>query len=539
MTTAPSVPPAPVRTPGVPVDLVDVTWQRIQVQLRLSPSSQAAILAPALRLRDDSSAAMVAPAGVDSDADAVVVRFNVMQGPDQRPLRAGRWSLVGAGGEPVRFGSRDRSRGLPGATFPLAAGELRYVPTLDQEGAFALLASVSADSPGVAGRADRVAVTTRAIRRRARSGLFRLLLRVARTVGGRNGRRILFTSNSRPSIGGNLEYVRDRMVERGLGASYELGELFKPGIAARRSIRDRLRMPWLLARADVVFVDDYHPVVYGLRDPAVRIVQLWHAFGAFKTFDYSRVGKPGAPSPFSLDHKNYSLVTVGSPEDVPFYAEAFGVPEARVAATGIPRMDAFVARAAEPGIRDAALARFPEAGGRTTILFAPTFRGFGGRTASYPLDALDYAALHALCMEKNAVFIVRLHPHVRERLPIPDRFRDRLLEDRPLSTDTPDLLYGADLLVTDYSSILFEYAALGRPMLFYAFDLDDYRETRDFYVEYESFVPGRIARTFPELLDAIRRDDYERDKVPPFAARYLALVDGRSADRIIDLALRP
>ena len=71
-------------------------------------------------------------------------------------------------------------------------------------------------------------------------------------------------------------------------------------------------------------------------------------------------------------------------------------------------------------------------------------------------------------------------------------------------------------------------------MLFFAYDLDEYIATRDFYVPFETFVPGRIVRTFPELLDAIRRDDYQVDKVAAFAARHFAHHDSGSTDRVID-----
>jgi CDP-ribitol ribitolphosphotransferase len=99
-----------------------------------------------------------------------------------------------------------------------------------------------------------------------------------------------------------------------------------------------------------------------------------------------------------------------------------------------------------------------------------------------------------------------------------------------------------DLLITDYSSIVFEFSTLGRPMLFFAYDLEEYVAERDFYVPFEQFVPGRIVRTFDELLDAIRRDDYEQEKVDTFARRHFAHLDGSSTDRVIDelvLDLRP
>ena len=64
--------------------------------------------------------------------------------------------------------------------------------------------------------------------------------------------------------------------------------------------------------------------------------------------------------------------------------------------------------------------------------------------------------------------------------------------------------------------------------------VQDYIAERDFYEPFESFVPGRIVSTFPELLDAIRRDEYDADKVAEFAARHFAHLDGGASDRVID-----
>ena len=88
-----------------------------------------------------------------------------------------------------------------------------------------------------------------------------------RILARRNGRRILFSSDSRAELGGNLKLVYDRMVDRGLDREFELLTLFKPGIVVRRSIRDRLRLPWLLARVDTIVIDDYQPVIYRVNVP--------------------------------------------------------------------------------------------------------------------------------------------------------------------------------------------------------------------------------------------------------------------------------
>ena len=198
-----------------------------------------------------------------------------------------------------------------------------------------------------------------------------------------------------------------------------------------------------------------------------------------------------------------------------FYAEAFGVPLERVVADRHPADgSASSTRAArgEPARPRSGRSPWSRAGRRSCSR---------RRSAAPPADAtyddsqIDYAALHALAVEQDAVVIIRMHPFVRKPLPIPEPLRDRLIDATRTPIDVNDLLFAVDLLITDYSSIVFEYSTLGRPMLFFAYDLEEYIADRDFYVPFETFVPGRIVRTCDELLDAIRRDDYEIEKVAP------------------------
>jgi CDP-ribitol ribitolphosphotransferase len=333
-------------------------------------------------------------------------------------------------------------------------------------------------------------------------------------------------------MSGNLKVVHDRMVERGLDRDHDLEVMLKPGLTERWRFVDRLRLARSVAIADVIVLDDsFLPLTWVRLSPEVRIIQLWHAAGAFKTVGYSR---SGLPDPNVRAHKSYTAAIVSSEFDVPFYAEAFGIPEERVIPTGIPRMDRFFDEDARAKGLAAARAAFPASEGRMTILFAPTYRGDTIREASYDFEQLDYAALHALCVERDAVVIIKMHPFVLEPLRIPEQFRDRLLDGSADDVDVNDLLFAVDLLITDYSSIVFEFSTLGRPMLFYAYDLDDYIGSRDFYVPFEAFVPGRIVRTFPELVDALRRDDYQVEKVRAFAETHFAYFDAGSSDRVID-----
>jgi len=531
------------RTREPAIEVVSIRWERIQLILDVRPAAGFAFDPAGLRLEQVGGRGSLPPTHVSREGDVIHIRINVMQGPDLQPLEPGRWRLMARSrpGLPDALLLVSGPTAVAGdrvaATFRLRQGVFRSTPVVDTDGSLALDVGFEA-GVGFDRDAGRAGMARQRLRRSlagVRGALFQLALRGIKVVAGRSGRRVLLTSDSQAGLTGNLKDVHDRMVQRGLDRGYRLQTLFKEGIAGRRRMVDRLRLAWLLAAADVIVIDDFQPVIYRIGvDPSVRIVQLWHASGAFKTVGYSRVGKPGGPDPYSRVHKNYTYATVSSEHDVPFYAEAFGIPEARVVPTGIPRMDRFFDEAARAAGLEAARAVFPATPGRMTILFAPTFRGEGPRTATYDQAGLDYAALHALCVEKDAIIIIRMHPFVTEPLTIPEAFRDRLLDGSAIPLDVNDLLFAVDLLITDYSSIVFEYSTLGRPMLFFAYDLEEYIAARDFYEPFESFVPGRIVRTFPEMLDAIRRDDYEIERVAAFAARHFAHLDGGSTDRVID-----
>lgn len=558
-----------VHAPSAPrLRLQAIGWQRIQLVVRLrsldggsgadKPEDHRPALAErslALHRLDGAGAAgrataQMAPTRAWSEDGDLIARFNVMQGPGQLPLAAGTWRLmasapaVGAGGG-QRLEIVDPEHlvaSQPVATFATPGG--RYEVAVRQEAGTALLLDVSLDPTDVQRPSSDVpsrGAPARFVRRLARR-VVRAVLRVAvglirRLTSGR-APAILFTSSTRPGLGGNLAAVHDRLVERGLGRQVRFLFSFKPDIHVRSPWRERLRLPYLLGRSDVIVIDDFHPIVGVLDDPRIRIIQLWHASGVVKTILYSRIGKPDSPDPWSRDYKNVSYAIVSSDNDVPHFAEAFGIPEERVIPTGIPRMDRFFDEEARERGREAALAAFPAARGRRVMLFAPTFRG-SGRNKSYDMGALDYRALHALCVEIDAVFIIRLHPRIPHALDIPESLRDRLIDGSDVATDAPDILFATDLLITDYSSIIFEFAVLGRPMLFFAPDLDTYREAVDFYEPYESLVPGKVVRTMVELIEAIRNGDYEQERLAGFTRRHIADLDGRATDRVIDQLILP
>ena len=348
-------------------------------------------------------------------------------------------------------------------------------------------------------------------------------------------RRVLFTSASRDSLTGNLRDIYDRMCARGLDQQYELRFALCDCRTMARKLFFYLRLPFLLGASGYILLDDYHPALYQFHYPAdVEIIQLWHACGAFKTVGYSRAGRPGAPDIAGVSHKCYTKAIVSGSGVRRYYAEAFGIPLSRVYATGMPRTDQFF----DPSHKRESIARFfdrfPALTGRRILLFAPTFRGDGAGSAYYPYECIDFAALAGYCRETGAAAVFKMHPFVREPVPIPPEYADVLADASDLR-EVNDILFAADVLITDYSSVIYEYSLLGRPMLFYTFDLAEYTASRDFYEPFESFVPGKITRTFEELLDALRKGSFAPSRAEAFRERNFDAADGHATDRVIDL----
>jgi CDP-glycerol glycerophosphotransferase (TagB/SpsB family) len=521
-----------------PLRLRSVRWERIQLVLEFDDHI------PPLALRPGSGSAHVPPTRQWAAGDRTLVRFNVLQGPDLQPLEPGRWTLVGPDGRPVRV-DLDPSVANEGGTLTqrsLSLPRSSYQVRCRVEGSPSSLvldtwigdAMVTIEPKGIR---KRLGVIWRRFRRIVWRRAFSLLRHLVR----RRKAVVLFATRLTPRLSGNLKVVHDRMVERGFDSWYELATITKPAVDRPLSWRDRFKLFVSLARAEVIFLDDSFYPVYGLDFPEhVRVVQLWHASGAFKTVGYSRAAVGGAPpfDPFGNTHKNTTHVIVSSDFDVPFYAEALGVPEARVYPTGIPRMDRFWDPVARDRAVEAAKTAIPAIVGRKVWLFAPTYRGDKVSEATYDLGRLDLEALHRIAAAKDAVVVFKMHPFVRERLDLRPELADRLIEASDLDMDVNDLLFSVDLLITDYSSIVFEFSVLNRPMLFFAYDLGDYGSDRDFYVPFAEFVPGRIVRTFDELADALEREDFEFEKVGAFAHKHFAHLDGTSTDRVIDLVLQ-
>jgi CDP-ribitol ribitolphosphotransferase len=355
---------------------------------------------------------------------------------------------------------------------------------------------------------------------------------------------VILATSHQAELSGNLAYLRDELAARRPSIPVTVMAFrHERGLLGRvRAIAFAARAGYHLAATRAFVVDDYFFPMYVIRPRRGTVrLQVWHAAGAFKKFGYSVLDRSfGADEAFVRRvaiHGNYSLALVSSMAVAPHYAEAFGQPvELFASRYGLPRTDLF----ADPRRRDRALARLratyglPD--GRRIVLYAPTFRGDTVGKARYD-DLLDLRVLHDALGDEYAV-LLKLHPFVRTALEIPPDLAGFAI-DASTDPDLNELMLVADVLVTDYSSAIYEFALLGRPIAFLAPDVEAYGGERGFYLDFPGDLPGPVFATTDELAAAIRADAFDLDRVRAFAAASFDVVDGRATARIVDEVLVP
>ena len=286
-----------------------------------------------------------------------------------------------------------------------------------------------------------------------------------------------------------------------------------------------------LATAKYVFVDDASLILSSipLRKETVAI-NLWHACGAFKKFGRSTAELKFGSSAATLDkypnYGNLTHVTVSSPEVIWAYEEAMHLPKGIVKATGVSRTDQFYDKEFVESRKQKLYEIMPEAKGKKVILYAPTFRGHVA-TASSP-DRIDF---ERFCRElgNEYVIVCKHHPFVKNPPIIPEELQ-HFARDLTKYLSIEDLLCCADICISDYSSLVFEYSLFEKPMIFYAYDYDNYCDWRGFYYDYSEFTPGPVVQTEDELLNSIKNIDtqFDKQKVIDFKEKFMGSCDGHA-----------
>ncbi len=343
---------------------------------------------------------------------------------------------------------------------------------------------------------------------------------------------ILFLTEQSDRLGSNLTAVRDRMIARGLDKEYNLISSARMATSQPQSQKSWMALIKKLAMSDMIFLDDHAPVLDWLKlNEKTEVIQLWHAGAGFKSSGYSRWGHIGCPGPSSA-HRQYKYGIAGSRNIACFFSEVWGINDECVLPTGMPRIDEYLDENYRVAKTKELYEQFPMCRGKKVILFAPTYRGKNRANAYYPYELIDFERLYQQCGGEYVV-LFKMHPWVSQPVPIAEQYQDKFL-DVNAYPNINDLFYITDLLITDYSSNIFEYSLMRRPMLFFAFDKIQYSFSRGFHRDYELSAPGKVCYTFGELLTALEQKDFEYEKVEEYVAHHFDHIDSHASDRVID-----
>ena len=350
-----------------------------------------------------------------------------------------------------------------------------------------------------------------------------------------NGRQnVLFLSERQSNIPPNMSALYDRMIERNLDKQFDIQFSLRPSTSEKQSIWSNLRCLIQISKANIIIVDDYVPWFNWLilNPSKTKLIQIWHAGAGFKGVGFSRWGHFGCPGPFN-SHRQYAYCICDSTKISSFFSEQFGILNQQVIPTGMPRLDKFLNPEAQKQIRNNLYQKYPQLKGKKVILFAPTYRGRDRKDAHYPFEKLDLDVLHEYCKKNNSFFVFKVHPWVMNKIEIKDSYRSTFL-DLSEYTEINDIFLITDLLITDYSSCMYEYALMHKPMLAFAYDLQEYSTCRGFHRSYEDNVPGKVCTTFGDLMDALKTQDYEFDKHDKYIENHFDKPDIHNSDRVID-----
>ncbi|MFO7343029.1 MAG: CDP-glycerol glycerophosphotransferase family protein [Bacillaceae bacterium] len=286
-----------------------------------------------------------------------------------------------------------------------------------------------------------------------------------------------------------------------------------------------------LATSKAIIVDNYYGFLAAASfKKGVECIQIWHAAGAVKTFGLKdktiRNRSKRALKRFKKVYKQFHKVVVGSEEFGKIFQEAFQLSEANILPTGVPRTDFFYDRERHEEIRKDFYRKYPELKGKKIVLYAPTYRDYEEERAL----SLDVGRLYERWKGEYAL-LIRLHPSVQDRLDFDDY--KGFAYDFSRYPEINDLLVIADYLVSDYSSVPFEYAILEKPMVFFPYDLEKYERERGLWKKYEELVPGPIVRSTEELIACIENDSFDREKIRAFKETWNAYSQGFSSRNLV------
>ncbi|MBQ6708344.1 MAG: CDP-glycerol glycerophosphotransferase family protein [Clostridia bacterium] len=345
---------------------------------------------------------------------------------------------------------------------------------------------------------------------------------------------VVFISMHNAKFNDTLGFVREEIRKRNEYKCYSFSRTDIDLSKGIKSIGSALKFftvnAFRMATAKYIFLNDnFMPMAYLNINKKACVVQLWHAEGAFKKFGLDINQPEEIRKREAKGYSKLSYVVCSSKGVAPIYAGAFGMEESRVLPLGAPRTDYYFRGVDAQKLRAEFDEKYPVCKDKKLVLYAPTFRDDKEKNKEL-VKKLDIKAFNE-ALGDEYVLLIRYHPQVHE-----DGVNLDGAVDLTKYPNVNELILISDILVTDYSSICMDFSMLDKPTLFYAYDLEEYASDRQFYFDYEEYVPGAVVRTQEELMRVLENHEYDLDKEKneKFKNFNFDYTDGKSSQRVAD-----
>lgn len=350
---------------------------------------------------------------------------------------------------------------------------------------------------------------------------------VKETENKKKGRvAIISRESDEPTL--DIAMLQEELEKRGIQVE-TLTKLFtkdKGASAGASYLGTVLKQEAAILKSDVVVLDTYCiPVSMLPHFGRTKIVQIWHALSAVKKFGWQTVGSEDGTAERTATmmrmHKGYDYVVSASDVTADIFAEAFKTDRDKIVKLGLPRIDYILDVTQGDGrykVFGALYALYPHLAesNKKVVLYVPTFRKGSMPDVKGLAEALD---------PDKYELIVRLHPLYREEADLPQA--DNIIYEEGMPTF--DLLAAADVIISDYSSLVVEATLADRPMYLYTYDIDTYSQTTGLNMDFASEAIGKyVFKDAAELAAAMDRqlaedsdEPYDMEALRAFRRKYI------------------
>lgn len=289
-----------------------------------------------------------------------------------------------------------------------------------------------------------------------------------------------------------------------------------------------------LATSRYIMLDNYYGFLAAVHfKKGVQCIQLWHASGAMKKFGLEdesiKNRSPKAKQRFLKVYSKFHKVVVGSDVMSAIFIKSFNLKKEQILTTGVPRTDFFFNQKAVQNARQKFDLQHPLRENKKVILYVPTYRD---PELDHFMLQLDIGKMIKK-LGNDHILLLRLHPAIQNAVILSEQHRDFIVDVSSGQYDITELLVVADFLITDYSSIVFEFSLLQKPIIFFAYDLEEYKLSRGVLEGFESKLPGPMVRDTESIIELIHTNCFDLDTINCYAKIWNQYSRGHSVTNLV------